>query len=90
MTWVAKAALSRELRVSVCELEALSLPAPVFVLAADVVFVDRAAADFVLEDSDSDSGSSSSLSATTVAGVHVDVDETAALTASTFACKEVI
>lgn len=36
----------------------------------------------------SDSGSSSSLSATTVAGVHVVVDDTAALTASTFVCNE--
>lgn len=85
ITWVARAALSRELRVSACELEA-----PFFVLAADVVFVGRVAADFALEASESGSGSSSSLSVTTVAGVQVDVDETAALTASTFACKEAI
>lgn len=76
--------------MSVCELEALSLPAPLFVLVADAVLIGRVAADFSLEGNDSGSGSSSSLSVTTVAGVQVDVDETAALTASTFACKEAI
>lgn len=68
----------------------MSLPAPLFVLVADVGLVGRVVVDFGLEGKDSGSGSSSSLSVTTVAGVQVDVDETAALTASTFACKEAI
>lgn len=83
MTWVAKAALSRGLRTWSCGLAVL-------VLDAVDVFVDRAAAVFVLGGCDSGSGSRSSLRITTVAGEQVDVDETAALTASTFACREAI
>lgn len=81
MMCVAKAALSRELRVSPSD------PALLFVFVAVPAFVDR---DFGLGGCDSGSGSKSSLSVTTAAGVQLDVDETAALTASTFACNEAI
>jgi len=61
----------------------------VFVAPADFVFVVVArAAVFVFGAAGSASGSRSSLSVTTVAGVHVEAEETAALTASTFACSD--
>lgn len=90
MMWVARAALSRALSVWPWEPVEVSLPALPFVFVAAPAFADREAAGFGLGGCDSDSGSRSSLSVTTVAGVQLDVDATAALTVSTFACNEAI
>lgn len=93
MTCVARTVLSRELNVSAGQLAAAFAPVPRFAalvlgfVVDAVVFVARAVG-FGFGTGVSVSGRRSSLSATTVAGVHVEVDETAALTASIFACNE--
>ena len=86
ITWVARTVFSRAHNSS-----SRAAPAAFFVFAfgpeVAATFVVRAVG-FALGAAYSYSGSKSSLSVTTVAGVHVDVDETAALTASDFACNE--
>lgn len=90
MTCVARMDLSLELSCASREMVEVGFLDAVLTLddfAAEVDLVARGT-DFVVEVDDSASRRSNSFSDTTVAGVHVVVDDTAALTASVDACNE--